>query len=159
MAARRRSGGFARLLRRIYDKHRATFPTIRAFAKAVQIDETQMSRAMGQTGQPFDVRRCLRLASVTGENASVILRAADKGDIADAIERLYGTTTGIVLRDDQQQLLLGYMAIPTPLRDAVLVLVQQMARGQFYREHIKLPDVPDGDTLQVRTAQPVDSTG
>ena len=67
------------------------FPTRTALAKAIDINASRLSRALNGTDQlPFNIENCLQLAKVSGEPASNVLRAADKGDIADLIESLYG---------------------------------------------------------------------
>jgi len=56
-------------------------------AKAIGITPSAFSRL---ANTPPSVEVCLRLAHVTGENPSKILRAAGRGDIADLLETLYG---------------------------------------------------------------------
>jgi hypothetical protein len=73
---------FKALLKRLQRKHH--YPSVQAFAEALGIrDASRLSR-----GKPFDVYWCLRLAQVTGEPPSVVLRAANKGAIATLIEAL-----------------------------------------------------------------------
>jgi hypothetical protein len=55
----------------------------------------------------------LRLAQLTGENPSLVLRAANKGDIATMIETLYGPGK-MLLRPDQQIMLDALDAIQSP---------------------------------------------
>jgi hypothetical protein len=116
-------------LERIRKKHRHMFPTVRKFAEALEIAPSHLSRAMGAGGQPFDVRGCLRLAKVTGENAGMILRAAGKGDIATLIEDLYGVAH-LSLTPMQQKLLAAFDAIQSPdVRNAFLTLVESASGG------------------------------
>lgn len=79
---------FTKLLNRIADG----FPTRQALAKALDINASRLSRALNGTDKhtSFNVENCLRLATVSGESASTVLRAANKGEIADLIEGLYG---------------------------------------------------------------------
>ncbi len=110
---------FRQLLKRLQKKHR--YPSVRAFAQALGIaDASRLSR-----GSPFDVKGCLRLALVTGEPPSVVLRAAGKADIAAMIEQLYGTSPP-QLTAEQQQLLQALDAITDPATRAALI---QMARA------------------------------
>lgn len=112
---------FKSLLKRLQKKH---FPTVHAFAHALGIvDPSRLSR-----GKPFNVYWCLRLAQVTGENPSVILRAADKGDVATLIETLYGT--GKVLLTPEQQVLLDAADAMTPRARQALIAIAQEAAGQ-----------------------------
>jgi hypothetical protein len=66
------------------------FRTVREFAEVLDVDPTHLSRAMGTNSRPFDINGLFKLAEVTGENPSDVLRAAGKGDLADRIESLYG---------------------------------------------------------------------
>lgn len=90
---------FQELLNRIADG----FPTRQALAKAIDINASRLSRALNGTDKhSFNIENCLRLAQLSGEPASAVLRAADKGDIAELIESLYGQerkVTDPVVRD------------------------------------------------------------
>lgn len=87
---------FRQLLKRLQKKH---YPSVRAFADALETDASRLSR-----GLPFDVRGCLRLALLTGEPPSSVLRAAGKGDVAALIERLYGSSPPLLTADEQRML-------------------------------------------------------
>lgn len=77
---------FATLLRRLQRTH---FPrSTKSFADALGMHHSRVYRAMQRGGVPFDVRGCLTLALVTGADLFAILRAAGKGDIADALQAL-----------------------------------------------------------------------
>jgi len=65
------------------------FPSKKAFARALGITAGRLSRVLGGE-HSLDVANCLTLARLTGESPSLVLRVAGKGDIADAIEALYG---------------------------------------------------------------------
>jgi hypothetical protein len=77
---------FKELLSRIALK----FESKKALADALDMDPSRLSRAINTGDFPFNVENCLRLARVSGESPSELLRAADKGDIAELIESLYG---------------------------------------------------------------------
>jgi hypothetical protein len=111
---------FKSLLKRLQKRH---YPSVRAFAHALGIeDASRLSR-----GKPFDVYWCLRLAQVTGENPSLILRAANKGAIATLIEALYGSSRTL-LTPDQQALLEALDAIRDPvIRQALIALARRAA--------------------------------
>ena len=114
---------FATLLRRL----RKRYPSVRAFARALDVDPSHLSRAMGPHSQPFDVRGCLRLARVTAENPSVILRAAGKQEIADLVEALYGPATKTLT--PRQQALLDAVDDCTPsIQESLLKLAQGAQR-------------------------------
>jgi hypothetical protein len=111
---------FKSLLKRLQKKH---FPSVTAFAQALGIDASRMSR-----GKPFNIYWCLRLAQVTGENPSVILRAANKGEIATLIENLYGS--GKVLLTPEQQMLLDALdSLQDPRARQALIVIAQQAAG------------------------------
>lgn len=76
----------------------AEFGSQTALALAIGVSPSRMSRLLGGT-YSLEVLNCLRLADVSGESPSVVLRAAGKGDIADLLERLYGKDSrGISLK-------------------------------------------------------------
>jgi hypothetical protein len=84
---------FTKLLNRIADG----YPTRLALAQALDINASRLSRALNGSDPhtSFNIENCLRLAKVSGEPASRVLRAADKGTIADLIEELYGPEKGV----------------------------------------------------------------
>jgi hypothetical protein len=84
---------------------------------------------MGAGAQPFDVRGCLRLAKVTGENPGLVLRSAGKGDIADLIEQLYGPPAAVRLTPEEQQLLTAFQAIADPSVRRSMLEVARAAGG------------------------------
>jgi len=67
-----------------------TFKTQKELADALDIDPSRLSRAINAGDFPFNVENCLRLAKLSGEPPSAVLRAAGKADIAELIESLYG---------------------------------------------------------------------
>jgi hypothetical protein len=116
---------FRALLKRL-KKH---YPSVRAFAYAIDVDPSHLSRAMSATGQPFDVRGCLRLAVVTGANPADVLRAAGKTEIADLIEQLYGAPQ-VLLTPEQQELLAAFSAILDPVvRQSLITLARSSGTG------------------------------
>jgi transcriptional regulator with XRE-family HTH domain len=73
------------LLRSIRDR----FPSQLAFAQAIGVSSSRAGRVMkGQDS--LNALSCLRLAAAAGEPPSRILRAANKGELADLLEQLYG---------------------------------------------------------------------
>jgi hypothetical protein len=116
---------FSALLRRC----RKSFPTVRAFADALDVEPSHLSRAMGAGAQPFDVRGCLRLAKITGENPGLVLRSAGKADIAELIEQLYGPPAAVRLTPEEQQLLEAFQAIADPSVRRSMLEVARAAGG------------------------------
>jgi hypothetical protein len=116
---------FASLLRRL----RKSYPSVRAFAQALDVEPSHLSRAMAAGGMPFDVRGCLRLARVTGADPGVVLRAAGKDDIASLIEALYGPAATVRLCPEQQALLEAAKEIDDPSVRASLLAVARAAAG------------------------------
>lgn len=92
---------FKDLLGRIVSR----FPSQEAFAKAMGMNSSRLSRAIKKADFPFNVENCLRLAKVSGESASEILRAADKADVAALIESLYGKDRSRLLSTAERELL------------------------------------------------------
>src|ERR1051326_4636029 len=92
---------FKELLSRVVDK----FPTRLAFAKAIGMTSSRLSRALNTGDFPFNVANCLRLAKISGESPTEILRAAGKKDVADLIESLYGKDRTRLLTTSEKELL------------------------------------------------------
>lgn len=111
------SVSFKSFLRSIQQRQ---FPTVKAFADALEMNPTQISR-----GQPFDVRRCIKLAKLTGISLDVILRAAGKADIADGLAAVLPTTPAAVqLATDEFALLEAYRAMTPTLQRDILSVAQ-----------------------------------
>jgi hypothetical protein len=77
---------FAHLLQRLATK----FASQSAFAAAIGVDRSRLSRAINGDPVMFDVLRCFHLARATGEDIYVVLRAAGKSELADIMEELVG---------------------------------------------------------------------
>jgi transcriptional regulator with XRE-family HTH domain len=116
------------LLRKLLKKN---YSSIREMARALDVDSSHLSRAMSKrVGQPFDVRGCLRLARVTGEDPLLVLRAAGKDEIADLMAELMGARAGRLLAPDQIKLLDAHEAIPDlQMRAHVVEMVRRTAAG------------------------------
>ncbi|MEP7304167.1 MAG: hypothetical protein ABJA98_01490 [Acidobacteriota bacterium] len=93
---------FKTLLNKIAER----FPSRTALAKALKITPSRLSRALNTGDFPFNIENCLRLAQVSEEPPSDVLRAADNREIAELIESLYGPekrVTDPVLQDLLQE--------------------------------------------------------
>ena len=77
-------------LRQIIADAVGRFGSQTALGNAIGLSPTRISRVLKGDGCSLEVISCLRLAEVTGESPTVILRAAGKWDVAELIERLYG---------------------------------------------------------------------
>lgn len=115
---------FASLLRKCSRK----YPTVRAFARELRVDPSHVSRAMARGGLPFDIRGCLRLAKLTGENPGFVLRVGGKAEVADLIENLYGKGSG-ALSPDLQTWIAVYHAIGDPVVRRQLLVVATAITG------------------------------
>jgi len=127
---------FKTLLRRL----RKPYGSVKAFADALGIEPSRVSRAT-----PFDVRGCLKLAQLTGENPSVVLRAAGKGDIATLIEQQYGAPApkpGL----DERELAEALHAIPEARTRRLLVDVA--------RSFARLPPRPSASNAPDNSGTP-----
>ena len=82
--------GAATRLRQIIADAVGRFGSQTALGNAIGLSPTRISRVLKGDGCSLEVISCLRLAEVTGESPTVILRAAGKWDVAELIERLYG---------------------------------------------------------------------
>jgi hypothetical protein len=100
-------------------------------AAAIGISPSGFSR-LATTRPSLEV--CLRLASVTGENPSRVLRAAGYGDVADLLEELYGhaaarriTRGGSRHTPREEQILNALRRSPKPTRRALELLIEAAA--------------------------------
>src|SRR4051812_40761780 len=87
---RQHRGGRMKDFARFLENQARQFRTKKAFAEALKVDPTHLSRAMGKNSRPFDIRGLFTLARVTGVDIDTVLRAAGKDEIADAIAEFYG---------------------------------------------------------------------
>lgn len=121
IAAVAESASFAELLNGFVRR----FGSQTALGKAIDISASRLSRVMA--GQhSLEVVNCLRLAEVTGESPSVVLRAAGKGDVADLIERMYGAARPALapsLSPAQRDLIDDWQALPADVRGYFAVLI------------------------------------
>lgn len=102
------------------------YPTKREFARAIGITPGRLSRVLGGE-HSLDVGNCLTLATLTGESPSRVLRAAGKGDIADAIEALYGPSAPSV-SPKEREILDAWNALTPGARDALRLTMTQLPR-------------------------------
>ena len=79
-------GDLQTLLKRLVDR----YGTQTALAKAIDITDSRLAKVLKGDSGAFNVLNCLKLARVANMSPSQILRAADKADIAELIEELYG---------------------------------------------------------------------
>jgi len=122
---------FKELLNRIAEK----FPTRLAFSKAIGMTSSRLSRALNEGDFPFNVANCLRLAKISGESPTEILRAAGKEDVADLIEALYGREAEFTVKE--REILEAWRAATPRAQEAIRSLlndlVPQKARAKQKR--------------------------
>ncbi len=114
---------FAELLR----KAARQFPSQQAFATALGISTPRLNRALNKGDYPFNVVNCLRLARLTGESPSAVLRSANKAEIADLIERLYGPGLDALEESQRQVVELWDQIKDREARDAVMFTMRRLA--------------------------------
>jgi hypothetical protein len=104
----------------------------------VQGSKQDAARALGITPGRFsrllngefsmEVVNCLRLAVLTRKSAATVLRAADKQEVADLLDRLYGSDAAAPWRDPELQEALANLAvIRADVRAPVLAMIRAMA--------------------------------
>lgn len=98
-----------------------------AFAKALGINSSRLSRAMNTGDFPFNVSNCLRLAKISGESPTAILRAAGKGDVADLIEALYGKDRTRLLTPSERELLDAWHRMSPRAQEALQSIIDDLA--------------------------------
>jgi transcriptional regulator with XRE-family HTH domain len=104
------------------------YPTKREFARAIGITPGRLSRVLGGE-HSLDVPNCLTLARLMGEAPSRVLRAAGKGEIADAIEELYGPSAPSVSPKEREILNL-WNALTPRAREGLRLTMQELPRSQ-----------------------------
>jgi len=109
--------------------------TQQGFADAIGVSRTTVShwRRADPPAAPPGVEVCLRMAAVTRTDASRVLRAAGKGDVAALIEQLYGGPALARTRDPavplaDQQFLAALHTLDPPTQRAIRHLVTRLTR-------------------------------
>lgn len=113
---------FKALLKRIAE----SFDSQDALARAIGINGSRLSRAINVGDFPFNVENCLRLAKISGESPSEILRAAGKKDIANLLESLYGPDRTKLLTVEERELLDRWDALSPKGREALKTLIADL---------------------------------
>jgi hypothetical protein len=121
---------FKDLLNRIAEK----FETQKAMAEALDIDASRLTRALKKGDFPFNVENCLRLAKLSGESPSAILRAADKAEIADLIESLYGRDRTRLLTPAEREVLDRFATLPPEDLELARRLLNRFFSGSAKRQ-------------------------
>lgn len=100
------------------------YETKDAFAKALGITPGRLSRVLGGE-HSLDVLNCLKLAKLTGESPSRVLRVAGKSAIADLIEGLYGPSAP-ALSPSQRELLDEWDTLSQRSRESLRILMREL---------------------------------
>jgi len=101
--------------------------SVSAVAKALGISPSRLSR-VGRGDYSLEVVNCLKLAQLSGEPATEVLRAAGKGDVADLLESQFGKGRP-QLPASHRLLLEKWETIPPSVREHFLVLIDHAAAG------------------------------
>jgi hypothetical protein len=110
----------------IADRYR----TAEKLAAAIEMTSSALGR--GVKKGTLSVENCLRLAEISGEPPSQLLRLAGKGDDAALIERLYGPST---MTPADRALLEDWQAIPRDMREHYRAIIARTA--EWERERAK----------------------
>jgi len=128
------------------------FPNKYTFAKKLGITPGRLSRVLGGE-HSLDVENCLKLAKLTGESASRVLRLAGKSEIAELIEDLYGRTAPALSRGDRE-VLDEWDAMNAHDRQALRAVLQSLgARDKPHRTSAADRGQPPGETRGARKAR------
>jgi hypothetical protein len=101
-----------------------------ALAKEIRVSAARVGRARkGEGGYSFKVENCLRLAQVSGESASDVLRAAGKADVDDLIQELYGYRRPELPRV-QRELLDKWVLVHPKAREHIIAVIDMALRAQ-----------------------------
>lgn len=99
------------------------FSSQHAFAQALGISPSRLNRALNKGDYPLNALNCLKLASITGEPAGDVLRAAGKADVAELIEQLYGGGRA-ALTTAERELIATWALIPPDVQRHFDVLLR-----------------------------------
>lgn len=110
---------FKALLNRIVGR----YPSRAALAKELHITPSRLSRALNTGDFPLNVANCLRLAKLSGDSPTTILRAAGKTDVAELIELLYGKPE---YSADERELVDAWRTLSPRARTALRSLVDDL---------------------------------
>ena len=102
------------------------FPSKQAFAKAIGVTPSRFSRVLGGS-YTLNVLNCLRLAKITGESASRVLRLAGKTEIAELIEEQYGRTAP-ALSPSERELLETWSSLNQRSRENLKGILKELPR-------------------------------
>jgi hypothetical protein len=95
------------------------FHTAQALADAIAMSLSAFARGVRQG--TLSEGNLIRLAEVAGIEPGRLLRLADKPEVADCLDRLYGRDRRVLSQLDQQLL-----ALPTPVKQALLRCVETL---------------------------------
>lgn len=125
---------FAKLLKQLQETH---YPeSVKAFAKALDIEPARVYRAMREGGVPFDIYSCLKVAQVTGADPLVVLRAGGKGRIADQLADLCRFRP---MSPEVQALIDAAAGLSAEQVESVTRVVRHMANGRRRRPPLPPP--------------------
>jgi transcriptional regulator with XRE-family HTH domain len=130
------------------------YPTKKEFAKAIGITPGRLSRVLGGE-HSLDVGNCLTLAKLTGESPSRVLRVAGKGEIADAIETLYGPAAPSISPRDREVLRVWNNLSPRAQENLRVIMVDLYAGSGTYAKGVKAARTPQIDVDIAEPAHPV----
>jgi hypothetical protein len=115
-----------------------------AFARAMQLSPSQVSRALHDDNLP--VATCFRLALFSGRSASLILRAAGHEEIASMLEQLYPAAaedrplvrSASALTPAEERLARSLSALPKTQQHVLTGILQAAIDGQAARRRQQL---------------------
>jgi len=107
-------------------------------ALAIGISPSTLSHLAAGTAEP-GIEVCLKLAAVSGQSASELLRSAKKGHVAKLIEQCYGPATTCVatkgeITIDEKLLILRMRRLSKRAHRAIQVLVDDVAQEDVSHE-------------------------
>lgn len=118
------------------------YKTVAALAKAIGMTESGFSRAM--KAGTFEVDNCLRLADETGASAASVLRMANKAQVNDLIERLYGKAHGAKNPDAAKAADLMGKIVDPQAREGLLMMMRGYLKAQKAAQDGETPAIREG---------------
>lgn len=114
-----------RLLKKLIPK----YGTQSALAGAIGISDSGLTKVLKKgTGGTLSVLNCLRLAKVAGLPASQILRMAEKPEVAQLIDELYGKAVERAGLLDEDNAALWWPDLSSKAKEALGVVIDELKR-------------------------------
>lgn len=126
------------------------FKTLQKLAAEMRVTFSGFLRGVKQG--TLSVENCLLLAEQLGEEPPAVLRVAQKGAVANLIERLYGKQKHARLTGKQRWLIAAYESASQRDRDIVDVVLRGESTSEFMGTEITEEQQAEADRREIEMA-------